>query len=200
MIIKPLSIYEEEGAKGFASVEPVLLSRHSIFANVRNEYNVLKFGCPNIGEQLLIGKGAGQLPTASVIYSDVRKIISAEGTGRRLKTGWRRDVHEPSGAEGSLEGAESLNVQFSPLTENPRRYHFYVNCSMPPDSPQKRRIRERFASVGELIQEQRKDGTYSGLNILTEKISHADLTRLVSAASSEGGDVKVSWIRILQEV
>jgi homoserine dehydrogenase len=91
MIIKPLSIYEEEGSKGFASVEPVLLPRHSVFANVRNEYNVLMFKCPNIGQHLLIGKGAGELPTASAIYSDLRKIILADCSGRRLMAGNRHN-------------------------------------------------------------------------------------------------------------
>jgi homoserine dehydrogenase len=200
MIIKPLSIYEEEEGKGFASVEPVLLPRHSVFANVRNEYNVIMFGCPNIGQHLLIGKGAGQLPTASVIYSDVRKIITAEWSGHHLITGWRRDARQASAAESSPEAAEVTEVRFSPSAENPRRFHFYVNCLMPPDSSLKRVIRERFASVGELIQEQRNDSQLFGLNILTEKISHAELGAMANAALSEGRDVRISWIRILQEI
>ena len=200
MIVKPLSIYEEEGDMGFASVEPVLLPRHSVFANVRNEYNVLMFGCPNIGQHLLIGKGAGQLPTASVIYSDVRKIIRAEGSGRRLITGWRRNFPSDSTAEDCPERAESTTIRFSPLTDNPRRFHFYVNFIMPADSSLKRAIRERFASVGEFIQEQRNDSQLFGLNILTERISHAQLGQLTNLAKSEGENVRISWIRILQEI
>jgi hypothetical protein len=91
-------------------------------------------------------------------------------------------------------------VRFSPSTENPRRFHFYINCIMPPESSLKRAIRERFASVGELIQEQRNDSQLFGLNILTEKISHAELGAMANAALSEGRDVRISWIRILQEI
>jgi homoserine dehydrogenase len=200
MIIKPLSIYEEEGSKGFASVEPVLLPRHSVFANDRNEYNVLMFKCPNIGQHLLIGKGAGELPTASAIYSDLRKIILADCSGRRLTAGWRREWREIGTTGNHAEEAERTGVQFSSLMENPHRFHFYVSCLMAPESSLKRRIREQFASVGELIQEQRNDNRQFGLNILTERISHADLHKLIEAALSEGENVKISWIRILQEI
>ena len=86
------------------------------------------------------------------------------------------------------------------MTENPRRFHFYVNCLMPADSSLKRAIRERFAAVGELIQEQRSDSQLFGLNILTERISHAQLAQMTDLAESEGENVRVSWVRILQEI
>ena len=59
----------------FASVEPVFLSRNSVLASARNEYNALCLDCENIGKQILIGKGAGEMPTASALLSDLRKIL-----------------------------------------------------------------------------------------------------------------------------
>jgi homoserine dehydrogenase len=191
MIIKPLSIYEEVEGKGFASVEPVLLSRNSVFANVRNEYNVLSFTCRHIGKQLMIGKGAGELPTANAVVSDLRKVVAFE-TGAR-------SISQECFLE-DISPAES-GVRFCRLSENPQKFYFYVNCSFPSDLPLKRRIREHFARVGELIQEQaRNEVPASGLTVLTEKITFADLERSMSAVNAEAPDVTTSAIRILQEL
>jgi homoserine dehydrogenase len=42
--------------------------------NVENEYNGVSIDSKNIGEQFYKGKGAGSLPTGSVVYSDLKAL------------------------------------------------------------------------------------------------------------------------------
>ena len=52
-------------------VHPALVSRHHPFATVRNEYNAVCIEGDSAGDVILYGKGAGQLPAASAVVSDI---------------------------------------------------------------------------------------------------------------------------------
>ena len=183
--IKPLAIYEEAGGKGFASVEPVLVPASSIFANVRNEYNALCFSCQNIGRQIFIGKGAGELPTASALLSDLSKITSSDGHEQLS--------YEPSGA--AREG-----IQFCSSIENPRGYGFYIKCSLSSNAVKRRRIREVVGQVGEVFEESTTgQGTNAWFCVVTQKILHSELYRILNEILSFDADARLSWLRVLQE-
>lgn len=62
-------------------VEPVLLPSHHQLAGVRNENNAVLVRGDAVGEMLFHGKGAGSLPTASAVLSDIVD-IAANKTGR----------------------------------------------------------------------------------------------------------------------
>jgi homoserine dehydrogenase len=183
-VIKPLATYEEVAGFGFAGVEPVLVSRQSVFASVRNEYNALCLDCENIGKQILIGKGAGELPTASALLSDLRKI-----------------VERPAGTRPApLQPGTGALTQFRSSIENPKFYRFYVSCC--PRQPEKRRkIYEVFSIDSELIQE-RTPCPKSGfrLAVVTKAIPHSELFRILDLVLSFDPDAEVSWVRILEEI
>lgn len=52
------------------SVLPTFVAEKDQFYHVDNEYNAVAISSENIGNQLLIGKGAGSLPTGQAVYSD----------------------------------------------------------------------------------------------------------------------------------
>ncbi|MDG5815044.1 homoserine dehydrogenase [Chitinispirillales bacterium ANBcel5] len=52
-------------------VHPVMLSDDHILASVSNEFNAVLLEGDSVGEVLLYGKGAGELPTASAVVSDI---------------------------------------------------------------------------------------------------------------------------------
>jgi homoserine dehydrogenase len=184
-VIKPLSVYEEIGAVGFACVEPVLVPRSSVFASARNEYNAICFDCQNIGKQILIGKGAGELPTASALLSDLRKIAESQ----RCK---------PQ-SQGSRFVSTSVTHLRSSI-ENPRAYRFYVNCC--PGNPDKRRkIYETFSFDSELIQARNLcQGCSFGLSVVTKEIPHAELFRILELVLTFDPDAEISWVRILEDI
>jgi homoserine dehydrogenase len=183
-VIKPLATYEEVDAFGFAGVEPVFVSRQSVFASVSNEYNALCLACEHIGKQILIGKGAGELPTASALLSDLRKITESPG---KLQT-------------TPMEPGLGTLTQFRSSIENPKLYRFYVSCC--PRQPEKRRkIYEVFSIDSELIQE-RSPCPKSGfrLAVVTKPIPHSELFRILDLVLSFDPDAEVSWVRILDEI
>ena len=183
-VIKPLATYEEVDGFGFAGVEPVFVSRQSVFASVRNEYNALCLDCDHIGKQILIGKGAGELPTASALLSDLRKITESPGKPQTTP----------------MQPGPGAFTQFRSSIENPKFYRFYVSCC--PRQPEKRRkIYEVFSIDSELIQE-RSPCPKSGfrLAVVTKAIPHSELFRILDLVLSFDPDAEVSWVRILEEI
>jgi homoserine dehydrogenase len=53
------------------SVGPRLVSHHNAFATVENEYNAIKIKGKDSDDVLFYGKGAGSLPAASAVVSDI---------------------------------------------------------------------------------------------------------------------------------
>ena len=55
----------------YCSVRPVLVNRFSKFASIDNEFNAIRVHGLAVGELLFIGKGAGQLTTATSVLGDL---------------------------------------------------------------------------------------------------------------------------------
>lgn len=62
-------------AKIEANVAPEIVPLSHIFANTQNEFNALEITADHAGPQLLYGKGAGSLPTASAVVSDLLELV-----------------------------------------------------------------------------------------------------------------------------
>jgi Homoserine dehydrogenase len=162
----------------------VFVSHQSVFAGVRNEYNALCLDCDHIGKQILIGKGAGELPTASALLSDLRKITDL-----------------PSKPQPALiqQGKDGV-TQFRSSIENPKFYRFYVSCC-PRQPDKRRRIYEVFSIDSELILERSPcPNTGFRLAVITKAIPHSELFRILDLVLSFDPDAEVSWVRILEAV
>lgn len=57
------------------SVQPTFLSNEHPLANVKNEYNAVYVNGEAVGETMFYGPGAGSLPTATAVMSDVVAVI-----------------------------------------------------------------------------------------------------------------------------
>lgn len=69
------------------SVQPTLLSKTHPLAEVKNEYNAVYVNGAAIGETMFYGPGAGSLPTATAVVSDIVEVIKniqLGATGRRV--------------------------------------------------------------------------------------------------------------------
>lgn len=58
-----------------ARVAPQAIDRTHLFAHTRDEFNALEISTLHAGPQLLYGKGAGSLPTASAVISDLIELL-----------------------------------------------------------------------------------------------------------------------------
>ncbi len=182
--IKPFAIYEEVVGQGFASVEPVLVPMSSIFSHVRNEYNALGFDCQNVGRQLFIGKGAGELPTASAVLSDLGKIVGGNGT-------------EPT--ESYRRPPES-RVRFCSVVESPRISEFYIRWRKSDDPVKNLKVETILHSVLEFA-EDLPDNQASAqvLCVVTKAIPHSELYRVLDRVLDADLDAQLTWLRVMQE-
>ncbi|MEW9503029.1 homoserine dehydrogenase [Jeotgalibacillus marinus] len=69
--VKMLGFSEHDENGVDASVEPVFLASSHPLASVRNEYNAVYVYGDAVGETMFYGPGAGSLPTATAVVSDV---------------------------------------------------------------------------------------------------------------------------------
>ena len=185
-IIKPLATYEEKDGMNFASVEPVFLSRNSVLASARNEYNALCLDCENIGKQILIGKGAGEMPTASALLSDLRKILQDPNP-----------VFDPALEKSS----RSTFTPFRSCIENPKSYRFYINSTHHKTPDRRRKIYEIFCVDCELIQEHSGGGIgVFALAVVTKPIPFAELFQMLDLILSFDPEAEISWMRILEDL
>jgi homoserine dehydrogenase len=183
--IKPFAIYEEAGGQGFASVEPMLVPVNSVFAHVRNEYNAVCFDCQNVGRQVFIGKGAGELPTASAVLSDLCKITSSNGFPPAV----------------SLSRALDGNVQFRSTVESLRISQFYVKCLQSRDPIRNRKIGDILKTVSERVHDLQDDqASAQAFCVVTRAIPRSELYRLLNSILVLDSQAQLSWLRVLQDV
>jgi homoserine dehydrogenase len=71
LVTKLLGIVELDGRRFSARVHPALIPASHPFANVRREYNAIFIHGDAAGDVMFYGKGAGQMPAASAVASDV---------------------------------------------------------------------------------------------------------------------------------
>ncbi|OVE77737.1 hypothetical protein BVX98_01990, partial [bacterium F11] len=69
--VKLLAIAEHHPKGWVFRVHPALVPMDHPFANVRNEYNAVSIVGNAVGDVMLYGKGAGRLPAASAVLSDL---------------------------------------------------------------------------------------------------------------------------------
>ncbi|WP_379970733.1 homoserine dehydrogenase [Ectobacillus sp. sgz5001026] len=73
--MKLIGIAKRDGEKLEISVEPTLLPNHHPLASVQNEFNAVYIHGEAVGETMFYGPGAGSLPTATSIVSDLVAVI-----------------------------------------------------------------------------------------------------------------------------
>lgn len=84
-VIKPLAIAKRTDKGIEARVHPTLLAQDHILAKVDGSFNGFLFRTDEAGEQLLYGRGAGSLPTASAVVSDLIDCANKKDSPVQLK-------------------------------------------------------------------------------------------------------------------
>ena len=82
-IVKPLAIAKRKGNELCVRVHPTLLPAKYLLASVSGPYNAIFIDADLVGKQVFYGQGAGKLPTASAVLSDIIDIASAIIYGKK---------------------------------------------------------------------------------------------------------------------
>ncbi len=70
-VIKQLAIAKGEGNAVSARVHPAMVAKGTIISMINDVYNGIHIIGDSVGSQLFVGKGAGMMPTASAVVSDI---------------------------------------------------------------------------------------------------------------------------------
>ena len=79
--IKPLAIANMDRNRLDVRVHPVLISKGHLLSSVSDVYNAIYLRGDSIGEMMFYGLGAGQMPTANAVYSDIIDIVGKTRIG-----------------------------------------------------------------------------------------------------------------------
>jgi homoserine dehydrogenase len=111
--IKLLAITREDNQRLEARVHPTLIPRDHMLAGVSGAMNAVYITGDAVGPLLLSGAGAGMMPTASAVISDILDLT------RNLALGIKRRV-PPLGSEAALTTSRTVK----PLDEVVTNYYF----------------------------------------------------------------------------
>jgi homoserine dehydrogenase len=82
-VVKPLVIARDHGDSVEARVHPTLIPRRFLLASVNGVYNAVYVASQALGRSLYYGRGAGMMPTAVAVVSDLievsRNLLSSTG-------------------------------------------------------------------------------------------------------------------------
>jgi len=110
--VKLLAITRDDGQQLEARVHPALIPRDHMLANIAGAFNAVYLTGDAVGPLLLSGQGAGMLPTASAVVSDIMDLA------RNLLRGLKRRL-PPLGCEAALESRRVIK----PLSEVITNYY-----------------------------------------------------------------------------
>jgi homoserine dehydrogenase len=92
--VKLLAIGKDRGSAVEARVHPTMIPEDNILSSVNGSLNAITVSADAVGDILLSGRGAGMLPTASAVLSDVvdiaRNLVNG-ATGRVPALSYQRD-------------------------------------------------------------------------------------------------------------
>jgi homoserine dehydrogenase len=71
---------EPDSEKIFITVEPHLVCNDNPLSHVSDVFNAVSADCSSAGRLMFYGRGAGKLPTASAVLSDITAALAANGT------------------------------------------------------------------------------------------------------------------------
>lgn len=97
--IKLLGMSRHVDGEYFAMVAPFVLNRNNALYSVNDVFNAILVKGNTLGETMYYGKGAGKLPTASAVVSDV--IDCAKHVGKNIFCFWDPDKLQLSSIENA---------------------------------------------------------------------------------------------------
>ena len=164
--IKLLGIIKNHGQKIEARVHPTMVPEGHILSSVHGAFNALQIVGDNVGSILLYGLGAGMMPTASAVMSDILELA------RNIKSGVVGRVPE-LGFIPSF--SEDKSIQ--PMDELKTAYYFRFTALDQPGVLSKISgiLGENRISIESVIQKGREEGGAVPIVMLTHKAREADV-------------------------
>jgi len=107
-VIKMLAIAKQRSGELELRVHPALLPNEHQLAKVSGAYNAIWIDGDAVGDTMLYGQGAGQMPTASAVVADVIDVLM----GRAAATFGRLKLYPGTTQRRSLKPIEDIETEF----------------------------------------------------------------------------------------
>jgi homoserine dehydrogenase len=167
--IKPLAIAREVDGQIEARVHPTLVPKRWLLAGVDGVYNAVYVSSYALGHSMYYGRGAGMMPTAVAVVSDIIEIC--------------RDIQAraPGTAAGRLRRAPTAERPFRDIGELVSRYYFRFSVLDRPGVLAQIAgiLGDHAISISEVVQEGKPPGERPVTIVVT---THAARERNVEAA------------------
>ena len=154
-------------------VHPAMVPADSLLANINDEFNAIEVVGSAVGNQVFYGKGAGQMPTASAVVSDMVAVVERKADGASPAVG------------DMVLGQEALPV--APVEQIQMRYFLRMQvCDLPGVLEHIARILAgEEISIASVLQKERDvDGGLVPLVIVTHEAREESVQRATGAIAS----------------
>ena len=111
--IKQLAVIKSNGGEVEVRVHPTLIPHEHMLASVMGVYNAVVVDGDIVGQTVYYGRGAGRMPTASAVVSDLADVA--------------RMLVEGGGKTRSSTVSPSAQVKFRPMAEIESRYYLRLS-------------------------------------------------------------------------
>lgn len=155
----------------FVEVAPVLVSRDNPLATINNEFNAVLVTGEAVGDTMFYGPGAGGLPTANSVLSDITTVTK----NLVLKT------------NGNL--FNNYQRHYIPADETAVAYPYYISLTMPDVPGQMLKLTKIMtdihASFSQIIQAKNTTGDRARVVIITHEMNEHQLKDFKRAIAKE---------------
>jgi homoserine dehydrogenase len=170
--IKLLAITKESNGKREVRVHPTLIPEHYILASVGGVFNAVYIEGDAVGPLLFYGQGAGQMPTASAVVSDIVEIA--------------QDIlsQRPSHSNSlPLRRAEEVGIQVLDISEARCRYYLRVSALDQPGvlSQVSGILGDHHISISSVIQKERLEELSVPVVMMTHEAKEGDVREALQA-------------------
>ncbi len=172
-VIKLLAIAKRSGDAVEMRVHPAMVPADSLIANINDEFNAIEVVGSAVGNQVFYGKGAGQMPTASAVVSDMVDVVERKAAGAN-----------PAVVDMVL-GEEALPI--APVEQIEMRYFLRMQVSDQPGVLEHiaRILAGESISIASVLQKERDvDGGLVPLVIVTHEAREYAMQRAIEAIAA----------------
>ncbi len=164
--IKLLAIAKKRNDTVDIRVHPTMISKDNPISNINGVLNAIKVRGNAVGETMLIGEGAGALPTASAVLSDVMEIAGSITYGNR---------------SSSFDVSNHAKFKLKPIDKIISKYYLRFSVLDKPGILSKLSgiLGANSISIASVIQKGRSDSGGVPLVFMTHKAMEKDIQKAV---------------------
>ncbi|MCL5276243.1 MAG: homoserine dehydrogenase [Deltaproteobacteria bacterium] len=189
-VIKHLAIAKSDGREVSARVHPAMVAKGTIISMINDVYNGIHVVGDAVGSQLFVGRGAGMMPTASAVVSDIVDI--SKKLGEKGVSPLRHNIF-----------TDRKTVKIIPIGRIKTRYYLRFTVLDRPGVLARiaRVLGTHGISIESVIQKARSAGEFVPIVIMTHSAAEASLVRALKIIDRfKVVREKTKFIRIEEEV